>query len=332
MNYPWHEEALRRVLAGRANLHHALLVEGNAGIGKRGFALALAAALLCEASAADGRACGKCQGCRWFAQGSHPDFRQVRPEIDDPDFVAARDRRPSRHIRIEQIRALADFTAIGTHRDGRKIILVDPAEAMNVVAANALLKTLEEPPGRTNFLLVCARPDVLPATVRSRCRSLHLPAPPTASARDWLAAQARFDAQEAERWLALAGGAPLHALRFAEPAQAAACRAALETLAGIPDIAVADAAEKLYRLDAHMWLPIVRSWASDLARVLGGAAPRFLPRERAQFDALRKRTSLAQVLRLEADLAQAAAAAEQPLNPRLLAEGIVLRCCEAFEA
>jgi len=331
MKYPWHEAELTRLLLARAALHHALLIEGRPGIGKQDFTLGLAAALLCESPDAAGRACGACLACGWFGQGSHPDFRWLRPEAQDPDFVPRKDRKPSRHIRVEQIRSIAGFVNIGAHRAGRKIVLIEPAEAMNDVSANALLKTLEEPAGNTVFLLVCGHPDALPATVRSRCRRLALATPPADVAARWLAAQAGIDATEAAHWVAAAGGAPLLALRLAEPAGATAHRTVLETLAGFPDIAVVDAAASLHQFDAEAWLPVVRAWVTDLARVLGGAPPRFLPGERARLEVLARKTSLDRMLRLEADLAATFVATEQPLNPRLLAEGVMLRCCEAFE-
>ncbi len=331
MKYPWHEAELARLLAARDTMHHALLIEGPPGIGKQDFALALAAALLCEAPDAGGRACGACLACGWFGQGSHPDFRWLRPDASDPDFEARKDRKPSRHIRVEQIRAVAGFVNVGAHRAGRKIILVEPAEAMNMVSANALLKTLEEPAGNTMFLLVCGHPDALPATVRSRCRRLALAPPPASLAAEWLAARAGIDNAEAAGWVAAAGGAPLLAQRLAEPAGATAHRTVLETLGRFPDIAVVDAAASLHQFDADAWIPVVRAWVSDLARVLGGAPPRFLPGESARLEALATKTSLDRVLRLEADLAATVVATEQPLNPRLLAEGVMLRCCEAFE-
>jgi len=331
MNYPWHEAELGRLLASRGTLHHALLIEGQPGIGKQDFALAVATALLCEAPGPDGRACGTCLACGWFREGSHPDFRWVRPDASDPNFEARKDRKPSRQIRIEQVRGIAGFVNIGAHRAGRKVILVEPAEAMNAVSANALLKTLEEPAGDTVFLLVCGRPDALPATVRSRCRRLALATPPAGVAAQWLAGQAGIDAGEAATWIAAAGGAPLHALRLAEPTGATAHRAVLETLAGIPDIAIVDAAASLHQFDADAWIPVVRAWVTDLARVIGGAPPRFLPGERARLEAVATRTSLDRVLRLEADIAATVVATEQSLNQRLLAEGVLLRCCEAFE-
>jgi DNA polymerase-3 subunit delta' len=331
MKYPWHEAELVRLLAARATLHHALLIEGQPGIGKQDFALAVAGALLCESTGPDGRACGRCLACGWFREGSHPDFRWVRPEAQDPNFVPTRDRKPSRQIRVEQIRSVSGFVSIGTHRAGRKVVLVEPAETMNAVSANALLKTLEEPPGDTVFLLVCGHPDALPATVRSRCRRIPLVTPPAAQAAEWLATQAGIGIEEAATWVAAAGGAPLQALRLAEPTGATAHRAVLETLGGIPDIAIVDAAARLQQFDADAWIPVVRAWVTDLARVIGGAAPRFLPGERARLEAIATRTRLDRVLRLEADLAATVVASEQSLNQRLLAEGVLLRCREAFE-
>lgn len=332
MNHPWHEAELLRLLASRATLHHALLIEGQPGIGKQGFALATAAALLCETPKPDGRACGACLACGWLREGSHPDFRWIRPEAEDPDFVPRKDRKPSRQIRIEQIRSIAGFVNIGAHRAGRKLIMIEPAEAMSAISANALLKTLEEPAGDTVFLLVCGHPDGLPATVRSRCRRLALATPPAALAAEWLAGQAGIAVEEAAGWVAAAGGAPLRALRLAEPTGATAHRAVLETLAGIPDIGIVDAAARLLQFDADAWIPVVRAWVTDLARVLGGAPPRFLPGEHARLEALATRTSLDRVLRLEAGIAATVVATEQSLNQRLLAEGVLLRCREAFDS
>ena len=146
-----------------------------------------------------------------------------------------------------------------------------------------------------------------------------------------ITAEAGIGTEEASTWVAAAGGAPLHARQLAEPTGATAHRAVLETLGGIPDIAIVDAAARLQQFDADAWIPVVRAWVTDLARVIGGAAPRFLPGERARLEAIATRTRLDRVLRLEADLAATVVASEQSLNQRLLAEGVLLRCREAFD-
>ncbi len=194
---PWQTEAFAGLMARHRDgrLPHALLVSGPPGIGKRRFAEAVAAGLLCLSPQADGRACETCPACRLRQAGTHPDFLQVAPE-------------ESKFIRIDQIRELIEKLGLSRHQAAWRVVILDPAEAMNVAAANALLKTLEEPPPETLMLLVASRPAHLPATIRSRCQPLALSLPPREAALAWLEGEG---VEEADRRLDLAGGAPLAA-------------------------------------------------------------------------------------------------------------------------
>ena len=338
MIYSWLEPAWAKLLAQRAQLHHALLIHGPAGIGKSAFATELARALLCESTLPDGGACGRCSACGWFEQGNHPDFRLLAPAAADEaregeggsgDEPARKPAgkgaaKPSRDIRIDQVRALERFTEVGGHRGGTKVVLIDPADALNTAAANALLKTLEEPSGATRFVLVSGRPDVLPATVRSRCRSLGLPMPAAEAAAAWLAADAGVDLAQARAWLAAAGGAPLRARRFADPAQAAIHRLIVETLAGIPETGIVQAADALADIEPAMWTATLQTWVIDLQRVCAGAEPRYFPDRVDRLRVLARRTGLAALDRLAARLDRAARAVGHPLNPRLMIEDALL--------
>lgn len=201
---PWHEQPWRqlqqRVAAGR--LPHALLLTGRAGLGKLVFARRLARALLCENRTAEGDACGHCRGCRLFQAGSHPDFDAVQPAED------------SKAIKIDQVRDLRDFLSLTAQYGGYKIALLEPADRLNLNAANSLLKTLEEPPGNSLLLLVTAQPARLTATVRSRCQAIRFDPPPLAEAVSWLAPRANGGPRP-EILLEIAGGAPLAALACA---------------------------------------------------------------------------------------------------------------------
>lgn len=201
---PWHRAVWRqcqqRLASGR--LPHALLLTGPAGLGKRVFASRLAGALLCETPNAEGDACGQCQGCRLFQAGSHPDFRVVQPAED------------GKVIKVDQIRDLAAFLGYTAQYGGYKIALLEPADRLNVNAANSLLKTLEEPPGTCLLALVTAHPARLPATIRSRCQSIRFELPPSAVVLPWLKAQLA-EPLDVEALLAVVGGAPLAALRQA---------------------------------------------------------------------------------------------------------------------
>jgi DNA polymerase III subunit delta' len=236
---PWNEPLLER-LRGQA-LPHALLIHGARGVGKLALAESLAQMVLCEAAAAK-KPCGACEGCRWFAAGSHPDFRRLEPEALAPAAEAgeegeapAQRGKPSVVIKIEQVRALANFLYVGSHRSGRRVALVHPAEDMNPNAANALLKSLEEPPAAAMFILVAHRPARLPPTIRSRCVSMPVRLPPHEAAVQWLAGEG---VKEPERWLAFAGGAPLRAAALA--AEAEFLDRVLRAVSSRADIAIED--------------------------------------------------------------------------------------------
>ncbi|RYE97642.1 MAG: DNA polymerase III subunit delta', partial [Oxalobacteraceae bacterium] len=140
--YPWQRAAWTQLQALRPRMPHAILFHGPAGTGKADFIEAFAQALLCENARPDGQACGVCASCGWFVQHNHPDYRRVRPEAleDEPgagdeegdgDRKSKSTKAPSKEIKIEQIRALADFMNISTHRQGLRVVVLYPAEALN---------------------------------------------------------------------------------------------------------------------------------------------------------------------------------------------------------
>lgn len=226
MTHPWTEPILENVRDRLGRLPHALLVHGPRGVGKLALAERVAQLLLCEHAEPRKRPCGACGACRWYEAGNHPDFRRLEPEAlmkepvlaeSDEEAPAARKGKPSLVIKIEQVRELADFLYVGSHRGKLRVALVHPAEDMNENAANALLKGLEEPPAGAVFLLVSHRPARLLPTIRSRCIALPVPIPPPEAALAWLAGKGIKDA---ERWLAYAGGAPLRAQAYAADAPA----------------------------------------------------------------------------------------------------------------
>jgi len=216
---PWQTRCATDALAGRATWPHALLIHGPRGIGKHALALAFAQALVCESPRADGQGCGACPGCRYAIAGQHPDLMRLELiEIDDETGeLVARE-----HIAIERVRALIDFVQLTSHRQRAKVVVISPAERMKDAAANALLKTLEEPPAGTYLILVSDQPERIAATILSRCRRLAAPQPAADEARAWLAAQGVSDPETA---LAQAAGAPLAALLHADPATQAERRA-----------------------------------------------------------------------------------------------------------
>jgi len=219
--HPWNEPILESLGARLESLPHALLIHGPKGVGKLALAERAAQLLLCESADAKRRPCGTCEGCRWYLGGNHPDFRRVEPEAlaqqpaeteGEEGAAPAKKSKPSQEIKVEQVRGLADFLNIGSHRGRRRVALVHPAEEMNASAANALLKGLEEPPAGAMFILVAHRLARLLPTIRSRCVAVPVPVPAKDVALKWLGEQR---AKDAERWLAYSGGAPLRALEYA---------------------------------------------------------------------------------------------------------------------
>ncbi|QJP10073.1 DNA polymerase III subunit delta' [Pseudomonas multiresinivorans] len=199
--YPW-QQGLWQQLSSRPRHAHAYLLHGPAGIGKRVLAENLVHFLLCQRPAA-GKACGQCKACQLLAAGTHPDFFLLEPE------------EPEKPIRVDQVRELVGFVVQTAQLGGRKVVLLEPAEAMNLNAANALLKSLEEPSGDTVLLLISHQPSRLLPTIKSRCVQQACPQPSAEQARAWLEGALPAEPVEAlDELLVLAGGSPLTALRL----------------------------------------------------------------------------------------------------------------------
>jgi DNA polymerase-3 subunit delta' len=172
---PWHarEWALLNQLLAAGRLPHALLLVGRQYTGKSQLAIALSRLLLCAKSEGSLN-CGKCHSCELSASGGHGDFRWVTPG------------EKSRVIKIEQIRDMVRFSNKTAGFGLRKVIVLSPADSMNVNAFNALLKSLEEPASDTYIILVCDHMYGIPATIRSRCHILRLPTPDKETSLEWL--------------------------------------------------------------------------------------------------------------------------------------------------
>lgn len=272
---PWIDEPLARGLSMRA---HALLLHAGGALGQFDLALALSRAWLCEMPK-DGRACGNCTACHLMAAHSHPDFHLLLPDAlraalgwsrndaeagDDAEGKSKA--KPSREIKIDALRAAIDWSQRTSARGGAKVLVIHPAPAMNAVTANALLKTLEEPPGRLRLLLTADDPEALLPTVRSRCQRLAIAPPTAADGRHWLAGQGVADA---EVLLAAAGGQAQAALALHEEGISGAAWSA------VPDAVRRGNAGALSAWPVPRVVDALHKLCHDLVTLQSGASPRF---------------------------------------------------------
>jgi len=199
--YPWQEAQWERLRTARAidHLPHALLLSGPEGAGLHAFAEHLAAWLLCSGS--QDPPCGGCKDCLLYTAATHPDLKRLQPEEE------------GKQIRIEAVRDLIRFIGLKSYAGRFKLALIEPADAMNRNAANALLKTMEEPPPGTLIILSTHRPEALPVTIRSRAQAVEIDCLPRSRAADWLHSQLPGE-EHIELILELCGGGPLLALEW----------------------------------------------------------------------------------------------------------------------
>jgi len=316
-DFPWHAGQWQRIAAARraGRLPHALLLAGPHGLGKGAFGRRLSAALVCAQPTASGDACGVCAACRQALAGSHPDQHWVVPE------------EPGRMIKIDAIRELTAKSVLAAQEGGYRVFLVEPAEQMNRAAANALLKTLEEPVSRSILLLVSSHPDRLPATIRSRCQLVKFAIPGRHEVRTWLSS--RVMSEELDDLLAISGGAPLRALRASEEGWIdAAQRLAAELLAlkrrKTNPLQVVEEWEKR---PLNLVLDSMKRCMTDLVRLASGVddAPLYQPALRVDLQSLGQGIDLQQLYRFNDELLQLDRDAARNLNVQMMFEHIANR-------
>jgi DNA polymerase III subunit delta' len=325
---PWHQREFEALVGAKDRLAHALLIHGPRGIGKLDFARALAQALLCESPGDAKAACGHCTACAWFETGAHPDYRQIEPaaeseddeaEEEEEDKPAKKGKKPSIWIIVKQIRTLPELINVTSHRGGPKVILLQPAEALNVNAANALLKSLEEPPPGTHFILVSHRAHQLLPTIKSRCRQVALRTPDRDSAAKWLASQGVKDGTLA---LAHTGDAPLLALALDDSGYWGARKAFLRQITA-REVDVLDAAEAVRDLPVPHIVSWLQKWCCDIAFYRTLREVRYNPDEREAIARIADRVDPLAALRLYRRMTEYQLIAQHPLNAKLFIEHLL---------
>lgn len=329
---PWLAAPLRQAL--QTQRAHALLVHGPQGVGQFEMALTLANAWLCESVSSDiaTRPCGHCASCLLVRARSHPDLLVLVPEALREELgwnadeaseeggsgrgEASGKRKPSKDIRVEEVRRIVTFAQTTAARSLGKVVVVYPAERMNGVSANALLKTLEEPPGNLRFVLAGSSVDALLPTIRSRCQAVRLGIPETSVAAAWLQAQG---ITQPEVLLAAAGGQPEEALRwFREGLDAQAWLALPEQLArgdaaGLPAWPLPRVVDMLFKV------------CHDAMRSAVGAAPRYFPAA-----SMGQKVCSAALTRWYRELCRIARHAEHPWQAALTIEMLVMQAQTAL--
>ena len=311
-----HDAAVARLRQAAADGRpaSAYLLLGPPGVGKRTLADAFAARLLCESPAA-GDACGTCRHCTRLAAGTHPDLHLVLRDEDRRD------------IRIEQARELTRWLMLRPLMASRKVAIIDGAECLNEHGQNALLKTLEEPPGQAVLLLTAPAPGLVLPTVRSRCQLVRLNPLPAAAVATVLERRGSTRA-EAEALAAEADGSPGRALALADDAQARPRALLLDALAELGTLAAADlsALAQSLKSGALEALGAAVAWYRDvLGMALGvDAAPRRNPQRALAVQAAAARLAPPAILRQLAVVCGTLDALGRNANQQLALETMLL--------
>jgi len=324
--YLWQNEPWQRWTGLRSRLPHAILLKGPQGIGKLDFAMNLAQSLLCAKPQPDGLACQDCPSCHWFHQETHPDFRLLQPdalaETEEGEERETGKKKPSRQISVEQVRALADFANLTARQGGHRVVLIHPAETMNTNAANALLKTLEEPSGKMLIILVSHKPQQLLPTILSRCLALAMPMPALEASSAWLKQQGISNPATV---LAQAGFAPLTAARLAEEgAGTDEYNLFLQEIrqpAKFDALALAEQLQKMEPVQVVHWL---QQWCYDLSSAKFTGKVRYNPELIDYIKNMADKISALDLVLYQKELLVARREALHPLNPKLLFESLLL--------
>ena len=324
---PWLQASLENLLP-RAG--HAWLIQGSSGLGQYELSLALAQGWLCQTPTAQG-ACGQCPSCHGIGVRVHADFRVLMPETEalvrgwplgekaDKE-IDDKKRKPSREIRVDAMREMLDFCHMTRSGERGKVVLIYPAEQMNTVTANTLLKTLEEPPPYTRFILATSAAHELLPTIRSRCLVYTLNWPDTAPALAWMTMQS-VPSAEAVALLRAAGGRAHDALAFFNDGLKA------KDWAGLPKLLLRGEPGWLVDAAPAMVLSVLQKLCHDMQALACDATPRYF--EAAD---LPKPSGLNILTQWSRELMDSARTVDHPFNPGLLLQAWVSRAQRALNS
>lgn len=350
---------------------NAILLHGQSGIGKFAFALELAKSLLCEGVDHSHKPCNLCEACHWFNTGNHPDFislvpethRKLLPHADyenedgvkkgratrDSDDGESSEKKEKKNISIEETRSAIEGLGIGSHRGGNRIILIYPLEMLRSDSANTLLKSLEEPPANTIFILLADRVDRVLPTIRSRCRLLSAPRPDREQGLAWLRDQLptisglKISDSDIETIYDEQGGAPYDVLDsiMARHLQndkdeltfsIQASRLLLQSMSQGIRLNWLDVAEKTHKAQYGFLLATMQRWVSDLQAVNQGGQPRYYPKHLNTLKGLSQTAHVAKLHHFWKSLVQARRHENHPLANRIQLEALLSQYQQVFQA
>jgi DNA polymerase III subunit delta' len=351
------------------NFPSAVLIHGQAGIGKFEFAVELAKSLLCEGLDKP-KPCKQCKACHWFDTANHPDFIALVPEthrrllphavyesdeavkkgkatFDDGDGDSG-EKKEKKNIAIEEIRKAIEHLSIGSHRGGNRVILIYPLESLRHDSANTLLKSLEEPPPHTIFILLADRLDRVIPTIRSRCRLLAASRPDRSIGIQWLQSQlknisgAQFNDSDIESIYDEQGGAPYSVLdsllarhnqddKDELSISIQASRILLQSMSLGGRIQWLEAAEKIHKAQFSVLLATMQRWTSDLQAVTQGGVPRYYPKHLQVFKSLCQQVQILKLLQFWKTLVQYRRHENHPLATRVQLEALLSLYQQVFE-
>lgn len=327
--YPWQHQVWEQVNQDDKRRAHALLLHGRAGIGKYDFAREFSQAILCAHQDESGQACGTCSSCNWFNEESHPDFRLLSPEQEsesDEEGAAAKKTKKKTQISVAQIRELSEFLNMSSHRsDGSRVVLIHPAEALNLASANALLKMLEEPAQGVIFILVTHQLQRLLPTIISRCQKISMPIPSDALALAWLNEQGVLNAKEQ---LAYLDGSPIKV--FNEQLQFSQLSEIWRLLAQGGKLQPHIAAPTLIANSVETGIIALQKWIYDIVAMRLSRQVRYHAMHVTALQAQADKVNLSRLFQLQKKVEALRKLALHPLNHELQMESLLLEYTRIF--